>query len=260
MQCIYVLFMDVNYDLWQKKNLLLVAIFVEPAEAPIALSHGVGWLSSKLFVRGLSWSTNESTLMDAFSHYGEIIYAKVLVDHDTGRFRAAPAAATDAVPAFRRCGSDLGPGLYIDTARDALPPGPFPRRRHRLDRYPPRIGGGVARGLLVRRRVREMRDLQLQLLQVALRCVRELCQINLAAHATQGRCPQHYQAFGAATPTSNGSTTPSVDHQHHLPGPPSRHTPARTRSHNAARRSHPQPKLHRANRSQTTAIAPTSRI
>ncbi|KAK1692881.1 hypothetical protein QYE76_009578 [Lolium multiflorum] len=38
---------------------------------------------------------------------------------------------------------DLGPGLYIDTARDALPPGLFPSAvtASGLDRYPPRVGG-----------------------------------------------------------------------------------------------------------------------
>jgi hypothetical protein len=46
------------------------------------------------------------------------------------------------------------------------------------------------------------------------------------------------------------------DHQHHLPGPPSRHTTTRKSSNNAARHSHPQPKLHKANCSQTTAAAP----
>nr|XP_051221984.1 formin-like protein 5 [Lolium perenne] len=44
---------------------------------------------------------------------------------------------------------DLGPGLYIDTARDALPPGPFPSvavTASGLDRYPPRVGGGEVAG------------------------------------------------------------------------------------------------------------------
>ncbi|XP_051180851.1 uncharacterized protein [Lolium perenne] len=66
---------------------------------------------------------------------------------------AAAAAATDAVSAFRRCGSDLGPRLYIDTARDALPPGPFPFvavTASGLDRYPPRVGGGEAAGCCAR--------------------------------------------------------------------------------------------------------------
>jgi hypothetical protein len=50
----------------------------------------------------------------------------------------------------------------------------------------------------------------------------KLRQINLVVHVTRGRCPQHWQAFRAATSTFN-YTTPNIDHQHHLPGPPSRH-------------------------------------
>nr|XP_051210980.1 uncharacterized protein LOC127328420 [Lolium perenne] len=68
---------------------------------------------------------------------------------------AAAAAATDAVPAFRQCGSDLGPGLYIDTARDALPPGLFPSvavtvTASGLDRYLPHVSGGEAAGCCAR--------------------------------------------------------------------------------------------------------------
>ncbi|KAK1680116.1 hypothetical protein QYE76_040964 [Lolium multiflorum] len=89
--------------------------------------------------------------------------------------------ATDVVPTFRRCGSDLGPGST------STPPGmPF----HQV-RFPPstsplpawisirHVSAAVrlqaaARSLLVRRRVWEMRDLQLQLLQVALHCATDL--------------------------------------------------------------------------------------
>nr|XP_051189956.1 uncharacterized protein LOC127303240 [Lolium perenne] len=51
---------------------------------------------------------------------------------------AAAAAATETVPAFRRCGSDLGPGHYIDTARDALPPG---NRKRKLENEGDFAGG-----------------------------------------------------------------------------------------------------------------------
>jgi hypothetical protein len=59
---------------------------------------------------------------------------------------------------------------------------------------------------------------------------RELRQSDLVAHTTRDRCPQHCQTFGAAAPTSSRSATPSADHQHHLPGPPSRRTTARDRA------------------------------
>lgn len=41
--------------------------------------------SSKLFVGGLSWGTDENALRDAFSSFGEVIEAKVVMDRDTGR-------------------------------------------------------------------------------------------------------------------------------------------------------------------------------
>ncbi|CAN4079460.1 unnamed protein product [Withania somnifera] len=43
--------------------------------------------SSKLFVGGLSYGTDESSLKEAFSQYGEVIEARVILDRDTGRSR-----------------------------------------------------------------------------------------------------------------------------------------------------------------------------
>lgn len=43
--------------------------------------------SSKLFVGGLSWSTDENSLREAFSSFGEVIEAKVVMDRETGRSR-----------------------------------------------------------------------------------------------------------------------------------------------------------------------------
>uniref|UniRef100_A0A0A8YHE8 RRM domain-containing protein n=1 Tax=Arundo donax TaxID=35708 RepID=A0A0A8YHE8_ARUDO len=39
----------------------------------------------KLFVGGLSYDTNETTLKDAFSHYGDIIEVKVICHPTTGK-------------------------------------------------------------------------------------------------------------------------------------------------------------------------------
>ncbi|XP_019454058.1 PREDICTED: glycine-rich RNA-binding protein 4, mitochondrial-like [Lupinus angustifolius] len=41
--------------------------------------------SPKLFVAGLSYDTNETVLRDAFGQHGEIIEAKVICDHVTGK-------------------------------------------------------------------------------------------------------------------------------------------------------------------------------
>ena len=44
-------------------------------------------MSQKLFVGGLAWATTDQTLMDAFSEFGEVADAKVIMDRDTGRSR-----------------------------------------------------------------------------------------------------------------------------------------------------------------------------
>uniref|UniRef100_A0A5B7BRM0 Putative glycine-rich RNA-binding family protein n=1 Tax=Davidia involucrata TaxID=16924 RepID=A0A5B7BRM0_DAVIN len=43
--------------------------------------------SSKLFVGGLSWGTDDQSLKDAFSGFGEVTEARVITDRDTGRSR-----------------------------------------------------------------------------------------------------------------------------------------------------------------------------
>ncbi|KAK1667260.1 hypothetical protein QYE76_055419 [Lolium multiflorum] len=91
---------------------------------------------------------------------------------------ATNTASPDAVLPFGGVGRP--PGLYIDTARDALPPVRFHPSPSPLPAWiairhvsAARLQA-AARGLLVCRRVREVRDLQLQLLQVALRCATDL--------------------------------------------------------------------------------------
>ncbi|OIT20474.1 PREDICTED: glycine-rich RNA-binding protein 2, mitochondrial-like [Nicotiana attenuata] len=43
--------------------------------------------SSKLFVGGISWNTNDDALKQAFSKYGDVVEARVIVDRETGRSR-----------------------------------------------------------------------------------------------------------------------------------------------------------------------------
>ncbi|KAL5225459.1 hypothetical protein ABZP36_012098 [Zizania latifolia] len=43
--------------------------------------------SSKLFVGGLSYGTDEQRLRDTFANYGEVIEAKIITDRETGRSR-----------------------------------------------------------------------------------------------------------------------------------------------------------------------------
>ncbi|CAM6047253.1 unnamed protein product [Sphagnum compactum] len=46
-----------------------------------------GMASSKLFIGGLAWGTDEQTLKEAFSSFGEVLDAKIICDRDTGRSR-----------------------------------------------------------------------------------------------------------------------------------------------------------------------------
>jgi len=44
-------------------------------------------MSNKLFVGGLSWDTNDAGLNQAFSRFGSVTDAKVILDRETGRSR-----------------------------------------------------------------------------------------------------------------------------------------------------------------------------
>jgi len=44
-------------------------------------------MTRKLFVGGLSWNTNDDGLRQAFSSFGDIDEAKVILDRETGRSR-----------------------------------------------------------------------------------------------------------------------------------------------------------------------------
>ncbi|XP_073281218.1 uncharacterized protein [Primulina huaijiensis] len=68
--------------------------------------------SSKLFVGGLSYNTDEMGLRDAFAKYGDVVEAKVILDRDTGRSKgfgfvtyATTEAASSAIQAYD--GQDL---------------------------------------------------------------------------------------------------------------------------------------------------------
>ena len=61
-------------------------------------------MSKKLFVGGLAWATKDDSLFAAFSQFGEVTEAKVILERDTGRSRgfgfvtfADAAAADDAI-------------------------------------------------------------------------------------------------------------------------------------------------------------------
>ncbi len=43
--------------------------------------------TKKLFVGGLSWGINWQELKDAFAEHGEVVFARVITDRETGKSR-----------------------------------------------------------------------------------------------------------------------------------------------------------------------------
>ncbi|KAH7857655.1 hypothetical protein Vadar_015057 [Vaccinium darrowii] len=57
-------------------------------QVPMAsMLNTIRCMSSKLFIGGLSYGTDDNSLRDAFSGFGEVVDAKVITDRDTGRSR-----------------------------------------------------------------------------------------------------------------------------------------------------------------------------
>ncbi len=81
-------------------------------------------MSSKLFVGGLSWDTNDHSLAEAFGAFGVVTEAKVISDRDTGRSRGfgfvtfdAPADAQKAIAEMD--GTELdGRTIRVNEAED----------------------------------------------------------------------------------------------------------------------------------------------
>jgi len=59
--------------------------------------------TNKLFVGGLSWGINWQELKDIFAEYGEVVFARVITDRETGKSRGFGfvefASVEDAVKA-----------------------------------------------------------------------------------------------------------------------------------------------------------------
>jgi len=81
-------------------------------------------MGKKLFVGNLSWNTRDESLFEAFSQFGEVTEAKVILDRDTGRSRgfgfvtyAADDAGDDAISGMD--GQDLdGRPIRVNVAQE----------------------------------------------------------------------------------------------------------------------------------------------
>ncbi|XP_030474230.1 glycine-rich RNA-binding protein 2, mitochondrial-like [Syzygium oleosum] len=97
--------------------------------------------SSKIFIGGLSYGTDQQGLTEAFAKYGEVIEARVIMDRETGRSRGfgfvtftSSEEASSAIQALD--GQDLhGRRIRVNYAADRQPP-----------RYSSGYGGGPGYG------------------------------------------------------------------------------------------------------------------
>ena len=86
-------------------------------------------MAKKLFVGGLSWTTTDDGLRQAFASYGEITEAKVITDRDTGRSRGFGfvtfAQDDDAKTAISKMdGTNLdGKTIKVNEAQEKSPRG-----------------------------------------------------------------------------------------------------------------------------------------
>lgn len=53
----------------------------------LPLLNSIRCASTKLFIGGLSYGTDDNSLKDAFSSFGEVVDARVITDRETGRSR-----------------------------------------------------------------------------------------------------------------------------------------------------------------------------
>ncbi|CAO2167501.1 unnamed protein product [Urochloa humidicola] len=58
-----------------------------PASSAPALFNAARLMSTKLFVGGLSWGTDDQVLRDSFATFGEVTEARIITDRDTGKSR-----------------------------------------------------------------------------------------------------------------------------------------------------------------------------
>lgn len=124
-----------------------LALFRRVSPYALPLQEKRGQMSSKVFVGGLSWNTNDQGLRTAFEPYGTVTDAKVISDRDTGRSRgfgfvtfADSSQASAAIGKMN--GRELdGRTLNVNLAEDRQGGGGGGGRRDGGNR-----GGGGSRG------------------------------------------------------------------------------------------------------------------
>ncbi|XP_010551665.1 PREDICTED: glycine-rich RNA-binding protein 2, mitochondrial-like [Tarenaya hassleriana] len=104
---------------------LLRNTVTQNAQAPVSsLLCSVRYMSTKIFVGGLSWGTDDQSLREVFSKYGDVVDARVIVDRDSGRSRgfgfvnfSSEESATSAISDMD--GKELnGRNIRVNAAND----------------------------------------------------------------------------------------------------------------------------------------------
>jgi len=90
-------------------------------------------MGKKLFVGGLAWATDESSLKQHFEAHGEVVEAKVISDRETGRSRGF---------GFVTFAEESGAQAAMDALNDSTLDG----RNIRVDFATERRGGGGGGG------------------------------------------------------------------------------------------------------------------
>ena len=90
-------------------------------------------MSKKLFVGGLAWATTDDSLHQAFSQYGEVSEAKVIMDRETGRSRGFGFVTFDD-------------GTQADTAQQSMDGQDLDGRPVRVNEAQERSSGGGGGG------------------------------------------------------------------------------------------------------------------
>ncbi|XP_038689489.1 glycine-rich RNA-binding protein 2, mitochondrial-like [Tripterygium wilfordii] len=99
----------------------------------VSVSHMLNFvrhMSSKLFIGGLSYGTDDRSLKEAFESFGDVVEARVIVDRDSGRSRgfgfvnfSSDDCASSALSAMD--GKELnGRNIRVSYAQDNRSSGP----------------------------------------------------------------------------------------------------------------------------------------
>ncbi|KAG8369611.1 hypothetical protein BUALT_Bualt14G0031700 [Buddleja alternifolia] len=92
-----------------------------------SMLNAIRCMSTKLFVGGLSYGTDDQSLRDAFASFGDVVEARVIMDRDSGRSRgfgfvnfSSDESATSAVSAMD--GQQLnGRNIRVSYAQERAP-------------------------------------------------------------------------------------------------------------------------------------------